>query len=541
MQTEEKIISYIAPTKQIVDDGDVSTLKQVAAYCRVSTNNKDQINSYENQKNKYTDMIMSKPGWKLVGIYADKGISGTSTKNRTEFKKMIRHCRQGKINLIIVKSVSRFARNNLDTLNYTRKLRELGVDVYFEEQNIHSIDPSSDFMISLHGSLAQSESESLSANVRWGQRQSIKAGHVPFCYHCFLGYEKGPDGQPKIVAEEADVIRSIYADFLSGKSTRDICNILESKGVLTPSGKKKWSSTVVLSILKNVKYKGDVITNMTYTIDPISKKKKINDGEVGQYYIRNNHPAIIDEITFSRVQEELHRRSNIDKKVDRGVITERGRYDSRYALTELLVCGDCGSHYKRCTWTHHNMNKIVWRCLKRYKYGKRYCPEAPTISEEALHEAIMNAIRLNASDVADSLAAQKEIISAGLDENKTARRIMELDSKINEIKSVTETMMKNLAEDLEHDFDEERFIELRMNLSDFEAERKQLLYSGGNSVMTEDRLKEINSILSLALHQPAYFDDVLIRQLISKITVLDKNVIKIDFVSGNSVEQEIRS
>ena len=540
MQTEEKIISYIAPTKQIVEDGDVSTIKHVAAYCRVSTNNKDQINSYENQKSKYTDMIMSKPGWELVGIYADKGISGTSTKNRTEFKKMIRHCRQGRINMIIVKSVSRFARNNLDTLNYTRKLREIGVDVYFEEQNIHSIDPSSDFMISLHGSLAQSESESLSANVKWGKLQSIKSGKVAFSCKNFLGYIQGTDGQPTIVEDEAEVIRSIYADFLSGKSSREICKELESRQILSPAGNEHWSSASVLSILKNVKYKGDVITNMTYTVDPISKKKKINNGEVGQYYIKNNHPAIIDENTFARVQEELHRRANLDKKVEKVTVTEHGRFDGRYALSELLFCGDCGSHYRRRIWGHNGQSKPVWRCCKRVYYGKKYCSNSVSIPENSIHDAIMNAIRVNALDVSESLDSLREIINAGLEENKIARRIMELDEAINDLKSETEIMMKTLSTDLEHDFDEDRFVELRTQLAESEIERKKLLYSGGNSVMTEDRLNELDRTLRILLHQPHTYDDALIRQLITRITVLGKSEIKIDFVGGNSVKQELR-
>ena len=541
MLKEEKTILYIAPTKQIAESVSASTVKKVAAYCRVSTNSDDQINSYENQKEKYTDMILSKPGWELAGIYADKGISGTSTRNRTEFNRMIRHCRQGKINMIIVKSVSRFARNTLDVLNFTRKLRAIGVDVYFEEQNIHSIDPSSDFMIALHGSLAQSESESLSANVKWGKAQSAKAGKVHINCYKFLGYENSEDGTVIIVPEEAKVVRAIYKEYLLGKSCRDICKELEQKGIKTLGGKTKWQHVTVLSILKNVKYKGDVITNITYTVDPISKRKRVNDGEVGQYYIKNNHPAIIDENTFNRVQEEIRRRENLEKKMDIGTLTEHGRYDSRYVLTEILYCGDCGSHYQRRIWTKNkNETKAVWRCAKRVKYGGKFCKESPTISEKSIHDAVLNAIRVNAIEILDSLDVLRENINAGLEENRIARRIIELDSMINSLKNETDMMMKSLYSDLENDFDEDHFIELRQKLNDYENERKKLLYLGGNSTITEDRIKEIDEVLRLLLHQPQEFDEVLIRQLISKITVLGKNRIKIDFIGGRSFEQEVR-
>lgn len=541
MQTEQKTILYIAPTKQIVEEGDVSSIKRVAAYCRVSTNDKDQINSYENQKTKYTDMILSKSGWKLAGIYADKGISGTSTRNRTEFNKMIRHCRQGRIDMIIVKSVSRFARNNLDTLNYTRKLRDIGVDVYFEEQNIHSIDPSSDFMISLHGSLAQSESESLSANIKWGKLQSVKSGKVYFCCNHFLGYTNKEDGTPEIVPEEATVIKGIYSDYLLGKTCNEICKDLESRNIQSPGGKEKWRAQTIISILRNVKYKGDVITNLTYTVDPISKKKRRNDGEVGQYYIKNNHPAIIDESTFARVQEELHRREDLETKTDKGTITEHGRYDSRYVLSEILFCGDCGSHYQRKHWKNGNDETYhVWRCAKRIKYGSKYCHSSPAITEEGLHDAIMTAVRLSASDILESMESLKEIVNLGIEENNTARRLMELDLEINQITDEAETMMRTLTHDLEHEFDEDHFVDLRTRLAGLEEERKNLLYSGGNTVMTKERLEQIDDTLELLLHQPQSFDDILIRQLITKITVLSKTLIKIDFIGGKTVEQEIR-
>ena len=534
---EEKKIVYIAPTKSITDSAS-GELKKVAAYCRVSTNSDDQINSYENQKQKYQDMILSKPGWDLVGIYADKGISGTSTRNREEFNKLMRHCRAGKVNLIVVKSVSRFARNTLDTLNYTRKLRDLGVDVYFEEQNIHSIDPSSDFMISLHGSLAQSESESLSANVKWGKAQSAKNGKVFMNTKSLLGYERDEAGNIKIVPEEAEIVRFIYKDYLLGRSIDLICKDLKENGMKTPLGKDTWHRTSVLSILKNVKYKGDVLTNMTFIVDPISKKQRVNKGEIGQYYIKNHHPAIIDEDTFDRVQQEMRRRNDLEKKVDIGKFTDKGRFDSRYVLTEILFCGDCGCRYKRCMWRNKRDGlRPVWRCAKRVKYGKRYCKTSPVLEEDALHRAILAAIRENASEIGSSVGALKELISAGLEENRAARRILELDGILRDLKKESEEMFKSFT-DLSSDFDEDRFMDIKHKIDVAEEEKKALLICG-SSDMTSSRLEEIEEVLNLMVHRPLEFDDQLIRQLITKITVLDKSMVEITFVSGKTVRQDV--
>ena len=369
MYEKEKKVTRIAPTKSLVNEEHTSTLKKVAAYCRVSTDEEDQINSYEIQQRKYTEKILSEPGWKMVGIYADRGITGTSISNREEFKRMIRHCKQGKIDLILTKSVSRFARNTLDVLTYTRKLRELGIDVYFEEQNIHSIDPASDFMISLYGSLAQSESESISENVKWGKRQSIKEGKVTFPCSKFLGYTKDADGNILIVPEEAEIIRMIFKMYLDGKTTGDISKKKNKNKVPLKGGGKQWHTYSVQRILENVKYKGDVLTNKTYRTSVTSKKIRKNNGEVEQFYISNHHPAIIDDTTFRMVQQEIERRAALEKTYERNRKTEKGKYSSKFAFNDLLVCGECGMPYRRCIWTSNGKRRTVWRCIKRLEYG----------------------------------------------------------------------------------------------------------------------------------------------------------------------------
>ena len=283
--------------------------KRVAAYCRVSTKQEEQLNSYDVQVKFYTEKINSEADWTLIGIFADKGISGTSVKKREEFNKLMRLCKRGKVDMIITKSISRFARNTVDCLKYVRMLRELKVDVFFEEQGIHSMEAGSEFYITIYGSIAQSESENISANVKWGKAQSAREGKVAFQYKNFLGYRKGDDGKPEIDPEQAVVVRLIYERFLAGDSLGGIANLLAEQGIPSPGGKEKWTYSTIRSILSNERYKGDAIINKTYIVDCLSKKVKVNQGERPKYYVEGNHPAIIDAATFGRVQEELARRS----------------------------------------------------------------------------------------------------------------------------------------------------------------------------------------------------------------------------------------
>lgn len=330
----KKTVRIIEPTIPINENIKLNYhLLRVAAYCRVSTKQEEQLNSYENQVEHYTHRINSEKDWQLEGIYADKGISGTSVKKRDEFNRMIHRCKQGKIDMIITKSIARFARNTVDCLKYVRTLKDLGVDVYFEEQGIHSNQPGAEFYITIYGSIAQSESENISANFKWGKAQSAKEGKVNFHYQNFLGYRKGTAGKPEIVPEEAETIRLIYGLFLAGNSLSGIAHELEKRGILSPAGKEKWQLSTVRSILSNEKYKGDAIINKTYITDCISKKVRANNGERPKYYVENSHPAIIDSVTFSRVQEELARRSGKHKVKQVGTKTEQGKYSSKYALT----------------------------------------------------------------------------------------------------------------------------------------------------------------------------------------------------------------
>ena len=509
-------------------------LKRVAAYCRVSTKQEEQLNSYETQVNYYTDRINREPGWKMAGIYADKGITGTSMKKRDEFNKLIRQCKRGRVDMIIVKSISRFARNTLDCIRITRMLREIKVDVYFEEQNLHSIDPSSEFYISIYGSIAQSESENISHNVAWGKARSARNGNVFFAYKSFLGYRKGADGKPEIDPEQAATVRRIYTRFLAGRSLQQIADELTQSGVSTPMGKTVWQPGVIQSILSNEKYKGDALLGKTYIEDCISKKVRVNAGERPQYYVENNHPAIIDAATFARVQEELARRASKRKVKQVGTKTEQGRYSSKYALTELLVCGECGTPYRRCTWTVSGKKKIVWRCISRLDYGKRYCHHSPTMEEAPLQEAIMNAVQRTAQANPDVLKTLKMHIQLGLgaDDNEdqsveTQIRITEIDREFKEIlNSVTAENQQQLLTD-------PRIAELMAEKRTLESKLAEYNAAEQNRKNAASRLEQIFTILDGMKNHP------LIRQILQCVVVESKEKIRVVFTGGLEVEAEV--
>ena len=512
---------------------------RVAAYCRVSTQQEEQLNSYAVQVRHYTERINAEPGWTLVGIFADKGISGTSVKKRDEFNKMIRKCKQGKIDMIITKSIARFSRNTVDCLQHTRLLKDLGVDVFFEEQGIHSIQPGAEFYITIYGSVAQSESENISANVRWGKAQSAKEGNVAFHYGNFLGYRKGADGKPEIDPEEAETVRLIYNRFLAGDSYTVIARMLESRRIPSPGGKSKWSESTICSILSNERYKGDAIINKTYIKDCLSKKICVNNGERPKYYVENNHPAIIDAATFGRVQEEIARRKAKRKVKQVGTKTEQGKYCGKYALTELLLCGECGTPYRRCTWTAGGQKKIVWRCISRLDYGKKYCHHSPTVEEGALQEAIMEAIQKVARQNTDVLKVLKLHIGMGLAGEETEDRSLDIQIRIAEIDAEFQAMMSAISADNAEQFDECRATELMNEKAGLEQQLSQIADVRQKREDAKSRLDEIYDILDGVKNFPLKFDDSLLRQILECVIIEPSRRIKVVFIGGLEVEQGI--
>ena len=351
MTDEKPRVIIIPPKPELQQTAAVTKQLRVAAYCRVSTKEEEQASSYEAQCEYYTDKIMSNKEWTMAGIFADEGITGTSTKKRTEFLRMIRQCKQKKIDLILTKSIQRFARNTLDCINYTRILRQLGIGVLFEKENINSLPPDSEFMITMYGAMAQSESESISGNIRRGRQMHAKVGtlKVP-CYRLY-GYEKDAEGKFRVIPEQAEIVCELYKRYESGASLRNLQDWLEENQIKTVLGESKWTTTAIKGILTNEKYCGDVLLQKTFRTDVISKKVIKNVGQMAQYYMPDHHEAIVSREQYNAVKAEMARRSAL-RSPSKTAVTGRSCYTSKYALSDRLVCGECGTLYRRCTWRH---------------------------------------------------------------------------------------------------------------------------------------------------------------------------------------------
>ena len=507
--------------------------KRVAAYCRVSTDREEQEHSFETQKAMYTEMIMMKPTWQMAGIYADEGITGTVAKKRPGFMKMIEDCRKGKIDMIVTKSVSRFSRNNLDCLMYVRELKQLGIPIIFEKEGINTIQVSSELLLTLFGALSQAESESISMNVKLGIRQSLKNGNVRFSYKTFLGYRKGVDGQPEIVPEQADIVRRIYNDFLAGATYLEIAKRLTEENVPTMGGGNRWFSERIKSILKNEKYKGDALLQKTYITDPISKRVKKNNGELPMYYVENSHPAIIERRIFDRVQEEIARRAGKKKVKQTGTKTELGRYSGKYALTELLYCGECGTPYRRCTWSRDGKKKIVWRCVSRLDYGKKYCKNSPSVEESRLHNAIAAAITKKANSEEINIGGiMNHIESFG--SQRDTDGIIQRQRRIAEIEKVIDDLARLNSDEAQNGELDYKFSELYAELYSVKDEIEEM--QSGASALDGDMLNEMREVVTGLKNHPVEYDDKVVRQLIDCIKVMSADMIKICFKDGTVTE-----
>ena len=348
---------------------------RVAAYARVSSDKDAAFHSLEAQTEYYRDYAAAHPEWELVSIYSDNGISGT-TINRPEFQRMLQDCREGKIDLVVTKSVTRFARNTVDTLQTVRNLKAAGVEVIFEKENLHTMDPKCEVMLTIMSSLAQEESRSISENVRWGKQKSMRDGKVTLAYSHFLGYKKGKDGRPEIVEEEAVIIRQIYDLFLKGKTINEIAATLTKMRVPTPTGKAKWSVSTVKSILSNEKYKGEALLQKTYTVDYLTKEVRKNNGEVMSVRVHNSHDPIIEPEVFDRVQEML---AEYTKR--------RAKVRTKHPFAGKLICGDCGEFYGHKVWRLRSTGEHydVWYCNHKYD-GDKAC-DSPRLRETEVKEA----------------------------------------------------------------------------------------------------------------------------------------------------------
>ena len=476
----------------------------------------------------------------MVDIFADEGITGTSTCRRKDFLRMIRQCRQGKIDMILAKSVSRFARNTLDTISYTRELRSLGIAVIFEEQNINSISPESEFLIALHAAFAQSESESISANVRWGKRQSIKDGKVTFQYKTLLGYEKGPDGNPVIIPEEAETVRQIFEWYLAGKSVRDIRLALVAGGFRNAVGTTDWTTSNLRSILTNEKYCGDALLQKTFVKDCISKKSIPNTGQLAKVLIQNNHEAIISHEIFDAVQLELARRRAQDGRSRKSAPTGRGKFSGKYALSGLLFCAECGTAYRRVVWTQHGEKRAVWRCTSRLDYGRKYCLNSPTLDEEPLQQAILNAINSVMSDhsaLAEQLRDTMEQELAPIPGESMS--LGDIDRAITDLGRQFTALLSEAADADNADGYTARFQSISTAMAEFKRRKAIIQQLRQEQDQANHRMQRVTMALKSTSNRLTDWDDGTIYQLLEKVTVLSRERIRVTLRDGLEIEQAV--
>ena len=513
---------------------------RVAAYCRVSTNDEEQLTSYEAQKTYYTDKIMTNPEWTMAGIFADEGISGVSTAKRTEFNRMIRHCRQGKIDVVMVKSISRFARNTLDCIKYIRALKTLGVAVIFEKESINTLEMDSELLLTMMGAFAQAESESMGANVRWGMREAMRSGKANLRIDALYAYEKGEDGEPKIVPEQAEVVRRIYERFLAGQSLRMIRDSLEAEGVPTIKGQEKWNPAVIKSILTNEKYCGDVLRQKTFIEDTISKKVKKNTGQLPMYLIQNHHEGIVSREMFKAAQAELARRNAGKAPSQKQAPTGRAKYSAKYALSDRLICGECGSLHRRCVWTHHGQHRVVWRCISRIDYGTRYCHNAPTIDEKPLQDAILAAINSVMSrkealvgQIADAM--RMELLPSGgetLSIGDIERLIEKEEKRFGELFASVKSNQDFMARS-------DEFKAINETLSSLKSRKAILLEHMNRDSAASWRVDEAIRLLSEGNAELTEWDEGTIRQLVETVKIISKEKILVTLHGGMEIEQDM--
>lgn len=517
----EKNIMVIPARKRVGSTAAKEQIKKlrVAAYCRVSTETEEQNSSYEVQVAHYTEFIKKNTEWEFAGIFADDGISGTNTKKRDEFNRMIAECMDGNIDMVITKSISRFARNTLDCLQYIRQLKDKNISVYFEKENINTMDAKGEVLLTIMASLAQQESQSLSQNVKLGLQYRYQQGKVQVNHKRFMGYTKDEDGNLIIVPEEAEIIKRIYREYLEGQSLVGIGRALEKDGILTAAGKPRWRPETVKKILQNEKYIGDALLQKTVTVDFLTKKRVKNEGHLPQYYVENSHEAIIPKELFLQVQEEIQRRSNIYT----GEGKNKRIYSSKYALSTITFCGYCGDIYRRTYWNIHGRKEFVWRCVTRIEQGPEVCKNR-TVKEDELYGAVMTAINRLLAGGNNMIKTLEENIHAVIGET-TEYQISEINNLLEE-KQKELIKLANKGQDYEH---------LTNEIDELRDKRQLLLVEDASLSGENERINELIEFIRKNKFRTLEYDDKLVRKIIQSVTVYEDHFI-ITFKSGIELE-----
>lgn len=494
--------THVAPEKK----------RRVAGYARVSTDLEEQQTSYQAQVNYYTNYIKSREDWIFVDVYTDEGISALNTRRREGFNRMVADALAGKIDLIITKSVSRFARNTVDSLTTIRQLKEQGVEVYFEKENIWTFDSKGEVLLTIMSSLAQEESRSISENCTWGQRKRMADGKVTVAFTHFLGYDQGENGEFVINEEQAEIVRLIYRLFLEGKSTYRIAQILTESEYKTMHGKDTWQKSTVINVLKNEKYKGDALLQKTYTSDFLTKRHKKNNGEVQQFYVSENHEAIIPPDIWDLVQEEFVRRSRNKKGCG--------------CFSNMVRCGVCGEFYCKKMW--HSTDKykrVVWQCKTKAK-----C-KTPHLSEDDIRQAFITAFNSLLAKRNEMLAAYEEIRDLLFNEEEWAEKTQKAYERFQQKAAALQDFCDTPAAD---DFDSV-YEELNKEVEEAQEEYKKVV---ADCSAARYHFHETNHFYNKLRRQQGLlteFDELLWYALVDYVKVISKDNIIIVFKDGTEI------
>ena len=491
---------------------------RVAAYCRVSTDSDEQATSYDAQVEHYTELIQKNPEWEFAGIYADDGISGTNAKKREDFNRMIDDCEAGNIDMIITKSISRFARNTLDCLKYIRKLKEKNIPIFFEKESINIMDAKGEVLITIMDSLAQQESQSLSQNVKLGLQLRYQSGQVQVNHNHFLGYTKDADGNLIIDPAQAEVVKRIYREYLEGYSMDRIAKGLEADGILTGAGKTKWLTSTINKILRNEKYIGDALLQKTYTTDFLNKTRVKNNGIVPQYYVEGNHEAIIPKDIFLRVQEALVRRRVVKTSAN----GKKRSYSCNHCFAQIVICGECGEMFRRIHWNNRGCKSIVWRCISRLEPTVQEC-HARTVNETVLENVVVQAI--------DTLLGEKSTCQAQLQQNiaKVIRSAQQ-----NTADGIDEQLMELQKELLKKANNKEAYDEIADEIFKLREQREKC------TVDTAARDAQIARLQDFITQQSAhleFFDESLVKRWLERIIIWEDHF-TVELKSGLKIEIE---
>ena len=445
-----------------------------------------------------------------------------------------------KIDVVMVKSISRFARNTLDCIKYIRALKSLGVAVIFEKENINTLEMDSELLLTMMGAFAQAESESMGANVRWGMREAMRSGKANLRIDALYAYEKGEDGNPQIIPDQAKVVRKIYERFLAGQSLRMIRDSLEKEDVPTANGQEKWNPAVIKSILTNEKYCGDVLRQKTFIEDTISKKVIKNTGQLPMYLIQNHHEGIVSREMFNAAQTELARRNAGKAPSRKQAPTGKAKYSAKYALSDRLVCGECGTLHRRCVWTHHGQRRVVWRCISRIDYGTRYCHNAPTIDEKPLQDAILaaiNSVMSRKSALVDQIADAMRMEL--LPNDGETMSIGDIDRLIEKEESKFGELFASVKSNQDFVERADEFKAINETLSSLKSRKAILLERMNRDSAASWRVDEEIGLLNAGTAELTEWDEGTIRQLVDTVKIISKEKILVTLQGGIQVEQDM--